>query len=125
MTTPLDRSCYHYMCVCGPEVDLTQQRRRVRTLLQFLPLLLLLLRLPGDNLQEALRRGRAVPGVLVLGKVKRVVQGADVEDDGDGDMEETQQDQQLAGPLEPAESAGRVQRHLVPLVPSQAEPILS
>lgn len=123
------------MCVsvCGPGVALTQQRRRVGTFLQFLlwlilqllRLLLLLLRLlgrPGEPLQVAVRRGRAVPCLLVLGEGKRVVQGADVEDDGDGDVEETQQHQQLAGPLEPVEGSGRIHGHRGPLVPSQAEP---
>lgn len=110
------------LCVCGPEVALTQQRRRVGTFLQLLLRFFRLLGHPGDNLQKALRRGRAVPGLLVLGEGERVVQGADVEDDGDGDVEETQQHQQFTGPLEPAEGAGRVQGHRGPLVPSGAEP---
>lgn len=113
------------LCVCGPEVALTQQRRRVGTFFQLLlRLFLRLLGRPGDSLYEALRRGRAVPvnELLVLGKGERVVHGADIEDDGDGDVEETQQHQQLAGPLEPAEGAGRVHGHWGPLVPSRAEP---
>lgn len=117
------------LCVRGPKVALTQQRRRVRTFSQIFLLLILLLflRLLGSlnhKLQEALWRGRAVPvaEMLVLGEGERVVHGADVEDDGDGDVEETQQHQQLAGPLEPVEGAGRVHGHWDQLVPNRAEP---
>lgn len=53
-----------------------------------------------------------VISLLVLHEREPNVQGADVEDEGDGDVEETQQHHQLTGPVEKVEVDGRVWRHL-------------
>lgn len=53
-----------------------------------------------------------IMGLLVLGEGERDVQRADVEDDGDGDVEETQQHHQLAGPVEEVKVDGGVPSHL-------------
>lgn len=105
---------------CGSKV-LTQQGGRLRTFVQLLWWLSLLLgALLGPGLQRLLALLRLhmggdrtvsepagmVVGLLVLHEGEANVQRADVEDDGDGDVEEAEQHHQLAGPVEEVEVDG-------------------
>lgn len=51
------------------------------------------------------------PGLLVLDEGEPDVQGADVKDESDGNVEETQQHHQLAGPVEEVEVDGGICGH--------------
>lgn len=103
---------------------LTQQGGRLRTFVQLLWWLSLLLgALLGPTFQRLLAllrlhmggdrtvsepaglRGMVV-GLLVLHESEPNVQRADVEDDGDGDVEEAEQHHQLTGPVEKVEVDG-------------------
>lgn len=53
-----------------------------------------------------------IVGLLVLRESEPNVQRTDVEDDGDGDVEETEQHHQLAGPVEKVEVDGCVSSHV-------------
>lgn len=65
---------------------------------------LLSLDMGGDHTVSDLGRLCAIIiGLLVLHESEPNVQGADVEDDGDGDVEKTQQHHQLTGPVEKVE----------------------
>lgn len=66
----------------------------------------------GDHTVSDLDRLCDIISLLVLHECEPNVQGADVEDDGDGDVKETQQHHQLTGPVEKAEVDGRICRHL-------------
>lgn len=57
-------------------------------------------------------RGMLV-ALLVLHESEPNVQRADVEDDGDGDVEETEQHHQLTGPVEKVEVDGCVCSHVL------------
>lgn len=61
---------------------------------------------------DRVRLGPITVGLLVLHEGEPNVQGADVEDDGDGDVKEAQQHHQLTGPVEKVEVDGGVRRHL-------------
>lgn len=63
-------------------------------------------------MSDLVRLSDVIIGLLVLHECEPDVQGADVEDDGDGDVEETQQHHQLAGPVEKVEVDGRICRHV-------------
>lgn len=52
-----------------------------------------------------------IVGLLVLDEGEPDVQRADVEDDSNGDVEETQQDHQLTGPVEEVKVDGGVPSH--------------
>lgn len=79
------------------------------------PLLLGLLRLDmgGDRtVSDLVRLCDIIIGLLVLHECEPYVQGTDVENDGDGDVKETQQHHQLTGPVEKVEVDGGICRHL-------------
>lgn len=118
------RSCEGQPDGSGP---LTQQGGRFRTFLQLLCWLFVLLFEvllgPTGHLLGRLRfdRGgnravselvRVIVGLLVLREREATVHGTYVEDDGDGDVEETEQHHQLAGPVEKVEVDGSVSSHV-------------
>lgn len=67
----------------------------------------------GDRRVSGLARLRGmVVGLLVLREGEPNVQRSDVEDDGDGDVEEAEQHHQLTGPVEKVEVDGCVCSHV-------------
>lgn len=106
---------------------LTQQGGRFRTFLKLLwwlfVLLLEVLLGPNGHLLGLLRfdRGgnctvselvRIIVGLLVLRESEATIHRTYVEDDGDRDVEETEQHHQLAGPVEKVEVDGSVSSHV-------------
>lgn len=63
-------------------------------------------------MSELVRLRGMIVGLLVLHESEPNVQRADVEDDGDGDVEETEQHHQLTGPVEKVEVDGGVCCHV-------------